>query len=191
MAAKLNDSDLLELMVLDDVSAFEEIYERYSKSMFLFAMNIFKKKEVCEDIVQNVFIDFWAKRKKANVKQLKPYLFQAVKYQVFNHIRNRKISDEDLTRLIIVDISMSISQKLEFDELQAIIKIQVDKLPTKCQQIFVLSRFQDKSNKEIALELGISVQAVKNQISKALAFLRKNMVLEEGVLYLLFLTSTL
>ncbi|MBD0777565.1 RNA polymerase sigma-70 factor [Maribacter sp. ANRC-HE7] len=191
MAAKLNDSDLLELIMLDDVSAFEEIYERYSKSMFLFAMNIFKKKEVCEDIVQNVFIDFWTKRKKAKVKQLKPYLFQAVKYQVFNHIRNRKISDEDMTRLIIVDISMSITKKLEFDELQTIIKTHVDKLPTKCQQIFVLSRFEDKSNKEIALELEISVQAVKNQISKALAFLRKNMVMEEGVLYFIFLTSTL
>lgn len=191
MAAKLKDGDLLELIALDDVSAFEEIYERYSKSMFLFAMNIFKKKEVCEDIVQNVFIDFWTKRKEAKVKQLKPYLFQAVKYQVFNHLRNRKISDEDLTRLIIVDISMSITKKLEFDELQALIKIQVDKLPTKCQQIFVLSRFQDKSNKEIASELGISVQAVKNQISKALAFLRKNMVLEEGVFYLIFLINTL
>ncbi|MEO9892244.1 RNA polymerase sigma-70 factor [Aurantibacter sp.] len=190
MTAQLNDCDLLKLIAQDNVPAFETIYDRYSKSMFLFAMNIFKKREICEDIVQNVFIDFWTKRKEVEVKQLKPYLFQAVKYQIFNQLRNRKISDEDLTRLTIVDISMSITQKLEFDELQELINIQVNKLPTRCQQIFVLSRFQHMSNKEIASELGISVQAVKNQISKALSFLRKNIVLEEGVLYLIFFATT-
>lgn len=189
MQDKFNDIELLELVASDNISAFEEIYDRYSKNMFLFAMNIFRKKEVCEDIVQNVFIDFWTKRKRSNIKQLKPYLFQAVKYQVFNHLRNQRISDEDLTRLTIVDVSMNITQKLEYDELQELIKTQVDKLPSRCRQIFLLSRFQYRSNKEIALELGISIQAVKNQISKALASLRKNLISEEGLIYFFLLTS--
>lgn len=188
MLRNTNDVELLEKLASSDALAFEEIYNRYSKNMFLYAMNVFKNKEVCEDVIQNVFTDFWAKRKDTKIINLKSYLFQAVKYQVFNQIRNQKISDEDLTRLNIIDLSMNIPQKLEFDELEELINIQISKLPTRCQQIFLLSRYEHKSNKEISSELGISIQAVKNQISKALAFLRKNLSSEEVVFYFLLLS---
>ncbi len=186
---KSDDIELLEEMVLDNVLAFEEIYNRYSKNMFFYALNILNKKEVCEDIIQNVFIDFWSKRKDTKITNLKSYLFQSVKYQVFNYLRNKKISNEDLTRLNIVDISMNISQKMEFQELEELINLQVTKLPSRCQQIFILSRYNHKSNKEIALELGISIQAVKNQISKAIGYIRQNLVSEEAIYYFILLSS--
>ena len=190
MTEEHNDRELLEQLALDNELAFEKIYVNYSKDMFLYAMNVLKKKEVCEDIVQNVFITVWSKRKEVKIENLKPYLFQSVRYQIFNHLRNRKISNEDLTRVNIIDLSMNISQKLEFDELEELIKKQVKKLPTRCQEIFVLSRYQHKSNKEIAMELDISIQAVKNQISKALGAIRKNLSSEELVFYfLLFMFS--
>ena len=190
MTEEHNDRELLEQLALGNELAFEKIYVNYSKDMFLYAMNVLKKKEVCEDIVQNVFITVWSKRKEVKIENLKPYLFQSVRYQIFNHLRNQKISNEDLTRVNIIDLSMNISQKLEFDELEELIKNQVKKLPTRCQEIFVLSRYQHKSNKEIAMELDISIQAVKNQISKALGAIRKNLSSEELVFYfLLFMFS--
>ena len=190
MTEEHNDRELLEQLALGNELAFEKIYVNYSKDMFLYAMNVLKKKEVCEDIVQNVFITVWSKRKEVKIENLKPYLFQSVRYQIFNHLRNQKISNEDLTRVNIIDLSMNISQKLEFDELEELIKNQVKKLPTRCQEIFVLSRYQHKSNKEIAMELDISIQAVKNQISKALGAIRQNLSSEELVFYfLLFMFS--
>lgn len=186
-----NNIELLEKFAANNVLAFEEIYNRYSKDMFIFAMNIFKEKEVCEDIIQNVFTDLWSKRKKIQITNLKAYLFQSVKYQIFNHIRNRKLSFQDLTRLNIIDLSINISENLEFEELQELIDKQVSKLPTRCQQIFLLSRYEHKSNKEIANELGISIQAVKNQISKALVFIRQNLRSEEVVFYFLLVNSCL
>lgn len=182
---QFSDIELVTAITQDDVMAFEEIYSRYSKGMFLYAMNIFKKKEVCEDIVQNVFVDFWSKRKSATVTNVKAYLFQAVKFQVFNQMRNQKMSSEDLTRLNIIDVSVNVSQTLEFHELEDLIDNQVEKLPPRCQEIFVLSRYEHKSNKEIATELGISTQAVKNQISKALDILRQSLSSEEVAFFFL------
>jgi len=186
-----DEAELLESLATDDVSAFEVIYNRYSKNMFLYAMNIFKKKEVCEDIIQNVFTDFWSKRKGVKITNLKSYLFQSVKFQVFNHIRNQKISSEDLSRLEIIDISSNLTQKIEFEELQKLISDQVTRLPERCKLIFILSRYDHMSNKEIAAELGISIQAVKNQISKAIREIRENLSSKEVILYFLLFSLTL
>ncbi|TLP71841.1 RNA polymerase sigma-70 factor [Maribacter sp. ACAM166] len=187
MMQKSSDKELLVQMALDSTSAFEAIYNQYSDDMLIYAMNIFRKKDVCEDVVQNVFIDFWSRRKELKINSLKAYLFQSVKYQIFNQIRNQKLSDEDFTRLKIIDLSMNACRKLEFDELELQINNQVLKLPVRCQQIFVLSRYEHKSNKQIAEELGISIQAVKNQISKALRSIRQNVTKEEWAFFFICL----
>ncbi|WP_276166531.1 RNA polymerase sigma-70 factor [Zobellia alginiliquefaciens] len=181
------DSAFLKGMKEDDNSSFKAIYDKYSRAMFIYAHNIIKDRAVCEDIIQEVFISLWSKRKTNKITSLKPYLFQAVKFQIFNHFRNNKLSTEDLTRLNIIDVSMNVSQKLEYSELDQIIRDHVAKLPKRCRHIFVLSRYHHKSNKEIAEELEISVQAVKNQISKALASLRNNLQLEEAIILSLLL----
>ena len=191
MISQTEDSQLIQKIVSDDsgcVLAFEAIYNRYSEEMFIYAMNIFKEKGICEDIIQNVFTDIWSRRKQLQVKNLKGYLFQSVKYQIFSHLRNRRLSFQDLTRLNIIDFSTDTSKNLEFEELQGIIDEQVSKLPSRCQQIFLLSRYEHKTNKEIALELGISIQAVKNQISKALKVIRGNLQSEEIIFYFIILS---
>lgn len=174
---------LLERMALNDVKAFEEVYNRYSSKMLLYALNILKKKEICEDLIQNIFIDFWSKRKQQQITNLEGYLFRAVKFQIFNHFRNQKFPDQDLTQLNIIDLSINASKKMEYDELEQAIHASVVKLPRRCKLIFELSRYQHKSNKEISSELGISMQAVKNQISKALIFIRQNLQKEELILF--------
>ena len=191
MYQNFSDVELLEKLASDNILAFEEIYSRYSKNMFLYAMNIFKNKEVCEDVLQNVFTDFWAKRREVKITNLKSYLFQSVKFQIFNHIRNQKISNEDLSRLHIVDISANLTQKIEFDELQKLINDLITRLPERCKLIFMLSRYEHKSNKEIASELGISIQAVKNQISKAIKQIRQNLTSEEAVFYFMLFSINL
>jgi len=185
MAKTLSNKVILELIANENSDAFREVYEMYSKNMFHYAYKVLNDKEACEDIIQNIFVAFWSKRKDATtIKNLKAYLFQSVKYQIFNHIRNRKISNEELTRLNLIDVSMNVSQKMEYAELEELIKNIIEsKLPKRCQQIFMLSRFEHKSNKEIADELGITIQAVKNQISKGIHKVKLSLQSEEVVLY--------
>ena len=187
MYKKYNDQELIRFLSLDNAEAFEEIYNRFALDMFLYAGNILNKKEVCEDIVQNIFIDLWSKRNHLKINNVPSYLFRAVKYQVFNHLRSRRFTSENLIRLNIIDISIDISKKMEYDELEKIIDSYVDELPKRCKQIFLLSRYQHKSNKEIAEELEISLQAVKNQISKALNYIRQNLQQEELAFYFVIL----
>ncbi len=184
MTKSLSDDIILNLIANGNPSAFREVYDKYSKNMFHYAFKILNNKEVCEDIIQNIFGDLWSKRKDTSIKNLKAYLFQCVKFQIFNYIRNRKISNEDLTRLNLIDVSMNISLKMEYLELEElIINIVENQLPNRCKQIFVLSRFEHKSNKEIANELGITIQAVKNQISKGIQKIKLGLQSEEVVLY--------
>ena len=185
MKSQYTDPELWQMMGNDDDSAFEEIYNRYSKKMFIYAFNVFKKEEICEDIIQNVFIDFWSKRKEVKIINIKSYLFQSVKFQLFKQMRNEKISQVHLSRLNIVDVSLDFSQQLEMGELEARINEEVNKLPPRCQEIFIMSRFHYKSNNEIALELKISMQAVKNQISKAIKLLKEGLQLQKAILLFL------
>ncbi|WP_299535513.1 RNA polymerase sigma-70 factor [Ulvibacterium sp.] len=182
-----NTQELLRRIASDDVDAFEEIYKTYSGKMLLYGLNVLKKREIIEDIVQNIFTDLWVKRRDVNISNLQSYLFRAVKYQIFNHLRSNKLSQKDLTRFNIIDLSMNISRDLEYSELEEIIQDCVGKLPDRCQQIFVLSRYQHKSNKEIATALDISIQAVKNQISKAIGIIRYSLQQEELILPVLLL----
>lgn len=190
MKNSLTDTELLRLLNLDDISAFEMIFKRYSKDMFAYAMNIFRNRELCEDIIQNIFVDFWANRKKTKITYLKPYFYQAVKFQIYKYLRDKKISAVDIVPVDIVDFSSNVSEKIECEELEKTINDQLAKLPPRCQQIFVLSRYENKTNKEISTELGISIQTVKNQISKALNFLRQNLSSEQAIFYYLLLSSS-
>tara|TARA_R110002049_G_scaffold3795_5_gene27563 strand:- start:27304 stop:27894 length:591 start_codon:yes stop_codon:yes gene_type:complete len=174
-----NDCDLLEQITLGNSSAFKFLHDTYSSKMFLYAFNVIKNKEVCEDIIQNIFLDFWTKRNSVNIKNIKSYLFRSVKYQIFNYFRDQKISNEDIARLNIIDMSVNVSKKMEYHELEAAIHASVSTLPDRCRVIFELSRYQFKSNKEISEELQITVQGVKNQISKALIKIKKDLLKEE------------
>ena len=172
MLSQYKDVELWQMLKNDSEMAFEEMYNRYAKSMFTFAMSIFKKREICEDIVQNVFVDIWSRRKDVEVLNLKFYLLQSVRFQVFKSMRDIKVPLEDLTRVKLSDESGDILGQIEYDELESVLKAKVETLPPACQKIFVMSRISYKTNNEIATELGISVQAVKNQVSKALKVLR-------------------
>lgn len=180
-------SELLECIANDDVYAFEEIYERFASKMLSYTLSILKSKVLSEDIVQNIFIDFWSKRKISSIQNIESYLFRAVKFQIFKHFRDQKIPQEDITRLNLVDVSLNASKILEYEELESAIEKIVSKLPPRCKEIFELSRFDHKSNKEISEELGITDQAVKNQISKAILFIRENLQNKEYLLLFLLL----
>ena len=176
------NTDSTKINTAIDLKAFEEIYQKYASRMLTYALQILKEKEVCEDIIQNIFIDFWSKRETNTVENLEGYLFRAVKFQIFKYFRDTKFSNEDLTRLNLVEVSVSASKVLEYQDLELAIKNSVDQLPSRCKEIFELSRFEHKTNQEIADLLGVSLQAVKNQISKALSAIRTDLKKEEHIL---------
>jgi len=134
--------------------------------------------EASEDIVQQVFMKFWDKRERLNpTLEVKPYLFVAVKNTSLNYLKvsKRTAGMEDEQFINLNPEKRTAEDDMELQELEATLQKVIKDLPPKCQQVFVLSRFEEKSYKEIAAEMEISVKTVENQMGKALRKLREGL----------------
>src|SRR5690606_30825408 len=102
---------------------------------------------------------------------------------IIKTFRDTKITNSDIVRMNLVDTEQNASRKMEFKELESYIECLVLNLSPRCRQIFIMSRFEDKSNMEISQELGLSIQSVKNQLTLATNKLRNQISPNEFVLY--------
>jgi len=169
-----NDIDLLNRLKEDDQFAFTSIYNKYWKNLYAVAYAILKDKAICEDIIQEVFVTIWNKRKSMVIKvSLKSYLTASVKYEVFRQLR-KKIESLEIIDDLIIDPTTSSQENMEYKELLEHMNNVVNKLSTKCREVFILSREKELSHKEIAVLRNISTKTVENQIGKALATFKES-----------------
>lgn len=160
---------------LSDAGAFESIFKAYYDQLTGFAYQYVNGHETAEEIVQETFSNIWLKADKINVKtSVKSYLYGAVRNACLNHLKHEKVKrrhqDEQLLKNNL-DTYDEVNF-LELDELQQEIENAIEKLPEKCKEIFLMSRYEEKKNKEIAAELGLSLKTIENQMGRALKSLR-------------------
>ena len=160
---------------LDDKTPFEQIYKQYWSRLYVYAFNVLRERELCEDIVQQVFTDLWERRHALQISDLNSYLFQSVKYQIFNHFRESRYRKQLLMKFDQMYAEHGIDESYELQELEAQIHETISRLPKRRRMIFDMSRNEGLSNKEISEKLDISLQTVKNQISESLKFVRKSL----------------
>ena len=168
------EEGLLKSIKLDKTS-FDQIYKQYWSKLYIYAFNVLQEKEICEDILQEIFIDLWAKRDNVQITDLNSYLYQSVKYQIFNHFRKSKYKKQLLIKFNLMNTQNGIDELYEEKELNVQLKDIISKLPKQRRIIFKMSRYDGLSNKEISENLNISLQTVKNQISKSLKFIRRSL----------------
>jgi RNA polymerase sigma-70 factor (family 1) len=171
----LIEDELLHSIKFDDKRSFEQIYRQYWSKLYIYAFNVLRERELCEDILQDVFIDLWAKRHDVQISDLQSYLYQSVKYQIFNHFRESKYKKQLLMKFDLISTQYKIDELYEQKEFKAQIKEVISQLPEQRRMIFEMSRYEGLSNKEISKHLSISIQTVKNQISESLKFIRKSL----------------
>jgi RNA polymerase sigma-70 factor (family 1) len=184
----LPDDKLLELFELDDIAAFEEIYNRYWLKLYAAAYNRLKEREAAQEIVQDFFTSFWINRDQLKIhSSLQGYLFSAIKYSVLNYKRAENVR-AGYCELLLLASENSYNPTEEYlacKELIESVNAGVNQLPPKCRSVFELSRQQYKTNKEIAKLLDISEKTVENHLTKALRYLRVN--INTSILLLFFL----
>ena len=164
-----SNSDLIERLNHDDRGAFNEIYKRYWKGLYLFAFNILKDEDACMDVCQDVFIWVWQHRGNLKINNIGSYLKTAVKYKISNCIRHGKVKESFLTKIEnLGELEPAVNDQLEVKELRQMIEQFVQALPDRCKEVFQLSRFDEMSHREIAVKMGISEKTVENQITLAL-----------------------
>ncbi|MGM0934798.1 MAG: RNA polymerase sigma factor [Bacteroidota bacterium] len=171
----LSDQQLLIELRNGNEAVFPLIFDRYWKRLYSYAFKLYRDDKICEDIVQEIFISLWEKASESQILNLEAYLLRSVKYRVANHIRSLKFSTSQEEILNSIPYPSNSVLNLEYQEFENEVLSKVKKLPPRCREIFVLSRFDNYSNSEIAQKLNISVRTVEKQISNALSFLKINL----------------
>ncbi len=169
-----SDLELIEGLKAGNEKSFETIYNRYSSKLYSAAYNILRNKEVCEDLVQELFIDLWTKRDKLEILNLKSYLYRSIRNKVLMVLRLGRITlGLDVVEMLIDEYATD--GHLIEKEMKESLDRGISALPEKCREIFVLSRKDQLSRKEIASQLNISVKTVENQLTNALKRLRTSL----------------
>lgn len=182
------EQDLLALLRQDNLAAFEEIYNRFWERLFVAANQVLEDEAASKDILQEIFIDLWNRRRTLDIRHLNAFLYQAVKFQIAKHLRRRPVNPIHLEVIGELKSAIQAEDHLLYLDLTQHLEKAIANLPPRCQEIFRLSRFEHLSNKEIATRLHLSLSTVENQINIALKALRAN--LDDAlisVLLLLFL----
>jgi RNA polymerase sigma-70 factor (ECF subfamily) len=159
------DKELLSLMAQDDHEAFEQLYKCYWLEMYDSAYRRLKNKKQAEDIVQEVFLSLWLRRRKQNIDNLPAYLHTAVKFRVFNYVE-RNLSHKSFYDPF-VEIALSskgTDSSLIEKELYNLLIAYINTLNEKKKEIFRLHFVENKSTKEIAEQLKIPRKTVQNQL---------------------------
>jgi len=170
------DEVLLQLMSSDDQEAFALIYRRYWEGLFITAAKVLRGKQEAEDVVQDVFLSLWNRRKELHIEgSLAAYLQTSVRYKAIHYIE-KNITRKDylalLTDVAVNTLTPSADLQFQLKEVQQTIREVIAKMPPKMQEVYRLSRHEHLTHKEIAEKLGISVETVKKHIQHALQLIK-------------------
>jgi RNA polymerase sigma-70 factor (family 1) len=158
-------------------SAYEQLFKDFYKPLTVFANSFVKDLETGKEIVQDLFVHLYEKRKTlAITTSLKSYLYQSVRNRCLNHLKHQQVQKMHHDQMKPeLDFSDNLEDKIRETELEHMVSKVVDQLPPKCKRIFIMSRVTGLSNGEIAEQLELSKRTVETQISNALKVLREKL----------------
>jgi len=166
------------------IALLERLFHQYQPMLVSFAWQYVKSAEDAREVVQEVFLSVWNNREHLREDgNLKAYLFTATRNKCLNWLEKKRLRivsmDEDpgpdRPKAQFPEAAPDSSEMMELAELRAVIFDEVHKLPAKCREIFLLSRVDGLSHKEIGERLDISPKTVENQIGIALKRIRQRL----------------
>jgi RNA polymerase sigma-70 factor (family 1) len=167
--------ELLKLIAGGDEIAFRQLYDLYAGKIYTLAITYLKSPTTAQDIVQEVFIKVWEKRSKLHeVKNFPAYLHVMTRNLLIDHLQKKipVYNEHNWTDNTLTEDRHLPHQQLDYRELTILIRQAVDQLPPRQQQIYRLSRDQHLTHQQIARELGLSYDTVREHMSKALRNIR-------------------
>ncbi|MFH6956891.1 RNA polymerase sigma factor [Flavobacterium aquidurense] len=188
---KIDDYDdnatLIESLSKGDESAYAYLIDTYHHKLCVYANSLVKNIYSAEDIVQNVFIKVWEQRTRLKTDHaLKSFLYKLV-YNEFIDLYRKNQSLFSLEKSYY-DALNAVIQEEDSESFQRVLNVvnkEIQNLPPKCKEVFILSKKEGLTNIEIAEHLDVSIKTVEAQITKAFSILRSS--LDERIKSFLFL----
>lgn len=174
----LTDQELLDLLRhQDNEQAFRELYERYWYKMYLTAYRKLRRREVAEELAQELFMMLWQKRASIRGTNLPAFLGISLRNLMIDYIRKNIREEHYLTqlRLFFPEEVFATTEAVQHNELSEAIQKALGQLPEKTREIFILNRFEHLTIKEIAERLNLSDKTIEYHLSRSTSFLRQNL----------------
>ena len=183
------DPSVFKAFSLGQQDAFRHIYDAWTPFLIPYAARICGSIEAAEDVVQDVFVHLWEKRTELQAATAPNYIVRLCKNLAINvfrkNVRRMQFSStfpfntEPADTLLLEGVHPLIEKE------SAILKA-IESLPAARKKIFLLSRKENKTYREIAEEMNISIKTVENQVSQALKQLRNKIDLTTIILVILY-----
>ncbi len=161
---------------------FELLFRKYYTNLCNHAIRFVYSKEIAEDIVAEVFTNFWQNKVYENISvSYRSYLYTAVRYRAYNTIKteiNRTTNIENNEgdfQYSDNSVVLQPDEILHFHELTKRLDVAIQHLPQQSRKAFQLNRLDGKKYAEVAVEMQITVSAVERLISRALAKIREEL----------------
>ena len=172
------DFELVTRLQKDDIKAFDLLYAKYAVNLYRFALKYLKSKEESEELVQSVFMKLWEMRRSVKADtSFKSFLYTIVHNDMCVLFRKRKYNQDFIRETLRMTDQASTEVEESIDYRSALEKVEkiIENLPEKQKLIFIKSRHEGKSTKEIAEEVGLSPGTVDNYISASLKFIKSKL----------------
>lgn len=173
------DQLLFNRIKKDDRLALNTLFADYYQKLCFFANTYLRNSEESEEVVADVFLTIWKNRHQLTIeKNLKSYLYVSVRHASLTAIKKRQPLFEDVEDILFTTNLLDPSdpeQLLTYKELQHQLDVAIESLPPRCKQIFLMSRMESLTYREISEILGLAEKTIENQLVKALGILRECM----------------
>lgn len=165
---------LIEHLKMGDSDAYAYLVDSYLHKLCHYAFSLVNDSMVAQDIVQQVFVRVWERRKSLNTSfSFSNFLYKCVYNEFIDYHRKRR-SVTFLEKKYIEGINDIVQQDNQtFAQRLSLLKNAIQNLPTRCQQVFLMSKREGLTNMEIAEYLGVSIKTIERHITRAYSILRK------------------
>lgn len=172
--SSISEVELVSRLQSGDERAFTEIYNRYWERLLSIGYYHTQDRQAAEDMVHEVMMSLWTRRKSLRIRSLNAYLGTAVKFAVFKSILRERTFQKILEEKPITEPIVDIGEQLDARFLEDYLHGAVERLPEKTRLVFNY-RQEELSVKAIAHKMDLSPKAVEYHITRALKILRENL----------------
>ncbi len=170
------EKTLVKRLKNGDIDAFEALYKLYSLRLYHFGLKYFQSEVEAEGLVQDVFTKVWEKRFSLKTElSFRSYLF-TISFNLIrkSFIRKSRFREYLKTQKAREEFDLDTINQIDYQSMVDYLNTLVNRLPERRKQIFIKSKIENLSVKEIALKMGISPKTVENQLTSAIKFIKSN-----------------